>query len=63
VLSSFLAQRLADTLVVTVTPQVGGGLPAFDLSPGAGERQEPVRLRRIAYLPAGDDLVVAGDPA
>jgi 3,4-dihydroxy 2-butanone 4-phosphate synthase/GTP cyclohydrolase II len=63
VLSSFLAQRLADTLVVTLTPQVGGGLPAFDLSPGAGERQEPVRLHRIAYLPAGDDLVVAGDPA
>lgn len=64
ILSSFIRERLAQQVVVTVVPRLVGGLPALDLyGPRSRNGATPgSRLKELAYFPAGDDLVVWGEP-
>ncbi len=56
VITSFLRCRLADLLVVTVSPQFVGGLPVLDPADAAGALR--VRLQEAAYHPSGPDVIV-----
>jgi 3,4-dihydroxy 2-butanone 4-phosphate synthase/GTP cyclohydrolase II len=60
VITSFLRQRLADHVAVTIAPVLAGGYHAVgDLS--AGQWQELPRLRDIDMWPAGEDIILWGD--
>ncbi|MFO7709617.1 MAG: dihydrofolate reductase family protein [Desulfobacterales bacterium] len=60
VITSFLRCRLADLLVVTVSPQFVGGLPVLD----SAESEKPLRLHLLepAYHRAGPDMIVWARP-
>jgi 3,4-dihydroxy 2-butanone 4-phosphate synthase/GTP cyclohydrolase II len=58
VITSFLAQGLADWLVLTIAPVIVGGLHAVDL--GANGDLPGFRLENPGYERLGDDLVVWG---
>ncbi len=60
VITSFLAERTVDHLVLTVAPVVVGGLRAVGDLDSLGV-QRP-RLLNMGYQRLGDDLVVWGDP-
>lgn len=62
VISSFLRSRLADRLVVTISPVLAGGYPSVQAL-GAGSWEALPRLRQMQAMPAGDDLIVWGDLA
>ncbi len=59
-ITSFLRQRLADHVVVTVAPVLAGGYHAVDDLGATGWEQLP-RLRNIGCQQAGADLLVWGD--
>ena len=61
VIGSFLRQRLADYVVVTVTPRYADGLPGLTGAPAHGAGALP-QLHEVGYTPAGDDLIVWGEP-
>lgn len=61
VIGSFLRQRLADYVVVTVTPRYVDGLTGLAGAPAHGNGALP-QLHEVGYTPAGDDLIVWGEP-
>ena len=61
VISSFLAARLVDHLVVTVAPMLVGGLPAVAREDRRNCPGLP-RLRAARYRQLGDDLIIWGAP-
>jgi GTP cyclohydrolase II len=61
IITSFLAERLVDHLVLTVAPMIVGGLAAVSRS-GPGRHNAFPRLRNFFYEFLGDDLVYWGDP-
>jgi len=61
IITSFLASRLVDQVVLTIAPMLVGGLRVVDrLGPAA--MQPFPRLRRVHYQPMGEDLVLWGEP-
>ena len=65
VLASFLYAQLVDFLVVTISPLILGGLPAFQFpgSPGSSAKSGAgPRLEKMNVEFAGEDLVVYGRP-
>lgn len=60
VITSFLRCRLADLLVVTVSPQFVGGLPVLDAGPS--ESLPRVHLPEPFYRQAGPDMIVWARP-
>jgi 3,4-dihydroxy 2-butanone 4-phosphate synthase/GTP cyclohydrolase II len=56
VLRSFLALRLVDWIVITLSPLFAAGKPALAVSPG-----ELPGVRLIGWEPSGPDLMVWGD--
>jgi riboflavin biosynthesis pyrimidine reductase len=60
VITSFMRCRLADLLIVTVSPQFVGGLPVLDAQP-SGESVR-VHLAEPTYQQAGPDLIVWARP-
>ena len=61
VITSFLAERRVDHLVLTVAPTLVGGLSAVGAFQ-AGERPPLPRLRNPRYQRLGDDLIVRAEP-
>lgn len=59
IITSFLAERLVDHLVLTVAPLFVGGLRGVCDLGGVGFP----RLENLEYQQLGDDLIVRGDPA
>jgi 3,4-dihydroxy 2-butanone 4-phosphate synthase/GTP cyclohydrolase II len=59
VLESFVNAQLADYAVITVAPRLVGGAGAFHHTAG----QAMPRFTQIAYVQAGDDLIVWGEPS
>jgi 3,4-dihydroxy 2-butanone 4-phosphate synthase/GTP cyclohydrolase II len=59
VLSSFLAARLADQVVITISPRFVGGLAAVSVAHGARRGPMP-RLRNVRYQSLAGDLIVWG---
>jgi 3,4-dihydroxy 2-butanone 4-phosphate synthase/GTP cyclohydrolase II len=57
VISSFLANRLADEVVITISPQFVGGVRAVE--PGQAGPRVP-RLDHVQYFQLDDDLIVCG---
>jgi len=58
IISSFLAGRLVDSIVITIAPRLIGGLPVLAAPvPVAG------RLVNVVYDRLGDDLIVTADLA
>ena len=78
IITSFLAERLVDQVVVTIAPLMVGGLRAVQSVPAAMQTTPPVRaidefaeshpvspfprLINTLYEKVGDDLVIRGDP-
>ena len=60
VITSFLRSRLADLLVVTLSPQFIGGLPVLEV-PGS-EHNLRTRFKEVRYHPAGPDLILWARP-
>jgi GTP cyclohydrolase II len=60
ILSSFLAGRLADQVVVTISPRFVGGLPAVAAGGGDSLVKLP-RIRNVRYQSLAGDLIVWGD--
>lgn len=58
VLESFVAAHLAHYAVITLAPRLVGGLHAYH----AGSNGALPRLAQVVYTPAGDDLIVWGEP-
>jgi GTP cyclohydrolase II len=61
VITSFLATRLVDQVVLTIAPLLVGGLRVVDNLGYSPLRRFP-RLRRVSYQQLGDDLVLRGEP-
>lgn len=61
IITSFLAERLIDQLVLTVAPRIVGGLAAVNRSDRC-ERPRFPQLRNPHYQSLGDDLVLWGNP-
>lgn len=62
VISSFLAARRVDHLVLTVAPMLVGGVPAISRLGVNGDRPALPRLRAARYRRLGDDLILWGAP-
>ena len=63
VITSFLAQGLADQVILTIAPRFTGGLHVGASYPGAqnkGQGPELPRLKEVQYHYLGDDLIVWG---
>ncbi len=60
VITSFLRSRLADLLVVTLSPQFIGGLPVLEV-PDSGDSLR-TRLKEVRYQPAGPDMILWARP-
>ena len=59
ILSSFLADRLADQVVITISPRFVGGLAALSAGEGCRSGLMP-RLRNVRYQSLAGDLIVWG---
>ncbi len=61
VITSFLAARLVDQVILTIAPLLLGGLRVGDGMGPADLRWFP-RLRNLTYQRLGEDLVLMGEP-
>ena len=61
VITNFLRQRLADAVVVTISPQLLGGLPVID--PDESDHALDLHLDQPFYETLGRDLVVWSRPS
>jgi 3,4-dihydroxy 2-butanone 4-phosphate synthase/GTP cyclohydrolase II len=61
IITSFLAPRLADQMVLTIAPRLVGGLRVVD-NPGQRNGNCFPRLRHLIYQQLGEDLVLWGQP-
>ena len=61
IITSFLASRLVDQVVLTIAPLLVGGLRVVDHLGPSSRRRLP-RLRNLSYQQLGDDLVLRGEP-
>ena len=61
VITEMLASRFVDHVVITIAPELVGGLHAVTNTRGKAEGLFP-RLRRLGYQRAGMDLIVWGQP-
>jgi GTP cyclohydrolase II len=61
IITSFLASRLVDQIVLTIAPLLVGGLRVVDNLGYSPLRRFP-RLRNLSYLVCGEDLVLRGEP-
>lgn len=61
IITSFLAARLVDQVVLTIAPVLVGGLRVMDYLGHAQINCFP-RLRRVSYQRLGEDLVLRGEP-
>lgn len=60
VISSFVAEKLVDQLVITVTPSLIGGLQALSFT---GDNPfTPMRLGQVEYQQLGEDLIIWARP-
>jgi 3,4-dihydroxy 2-butanone 4-phosphate synthase/GTP cyclohydrolase II len=60
VITNFIRQKLADVIIVTISPRLVGGLPVID--PGESNRALDLHLEESFYQPLGRDLVLWGRP-
>jgi GTP cyclohydrolase II len=60
IISSFLSERLADQVVVTISPRFVGGLPALGRRRGGRSGSLP-RIRNVRYESLAGDMIVWGD--
>ena len=58
IITSFLASRLVDQIILTIAPLLVGGLRVVD---SLGRGRFP-RLRNLTYQRLGEDLVLMGEP-
>ena len=61
IITSFLAARLVDQVVLTIAPMLVGGLRVMDYLGQAQGNCFP-RLHRVSYQRLGEDLVLRGEP-
>jgi len=61
IITSFLASRLVDQVVLTIAPLLVGGLRVVDHLGHSSRRRLP-RLKNLSYQQLGDDLVLRGEP-
>ena len=61
IITSFLAARLVDQVILTIAPLLVGGLRVVDNLGYANLRRFP-RLRTLSYQRLGEDLVLMGEP-
>jgi GTP cyclohydrolase II len=61
IITSFLASRLVDQVVLTIAPLLVGGLRVVNHF-GRSSRQRFPRLTHLSYQQLGDDLVLRGEP-
>jgi riboflavin-specific deaminase-like protein len=61
IITSFLASRLVDQVILTIAPLLVGGLRVVDHLSRSSRRRFP-RLQRLSYQQLGDDLVLRGEP-
>ncbi|HLD46727.1 MAG TPA: RibD family protein, partial [Desulfobaccales bacterium] len=61
IITSFLASRLVDQVVLTIAPLLVGGLRVVNHL-GRSSRQRFPRLKHLSYQQLGDDLVLRGEP-
>jgi riboflavin-specific deaminase-like protein len=61
IITSFLASRLVDQVVLTIAPLLVGGLRVVNQL-GRSSRQRFPRLKHLSYQQLGDDLVLRGEP-
>jgi diaminohydroxyphosphoribosylaminopyrimidine deaminase/5-amino-6-(5-phosphoribosylamino)uracil reductase len=61
-LTSFIEERLADKLFLTISPRLIGGerAPSFLEGRGIGRVREALKLRRLATFPIGTDIIMEG---
>lgn len=62
VITSFLASRMVDRLVITITPKLVGGLravenPLVSVRDAAGDDNHSPKLINFAYEPSGEDII------
>jgi 3,4-dihydroxy 2-butanone 4-phosphate synthase/GTP cyclohydrolase II len=60
VITSFIRDRLADVIVITISPQLLGGLPVIETS--ASNRGLDLQLDGAFYQPLGRDLILWARP-
>lgn len=60
VISSFIAARLVDQMIITISPRLVGGLPVLD-RPAAGNGSM-LRLGSVIYQACGPDVTLWGKP-
>ena len=61
IITSFLASRLVDQVVLTIAPMLVGGLRVVNHLGHSSQRRFP-RLKNLSYQQLGDDLVLRGEP-
>jgi riboflavin-specific deaminase-like protein len=61
IITSFLASRLVDQIILTIAPLLVGGLRVVDNLGHANLRRFP-RLSNLTYQRLGEDLVLMGEP-
>jgi 3,4-dihydroxy 2-butanone 4-phosphate synthase/GTP cyclohydrolase II len=61
IITSFLASRLVDQVILTIAPLLVGGLRVVDSLGHANLRRFP-RLGNLTYQRLGEDLVLMGEP-
>ncbi|MEJ2672041.1 MAG: GTP cyclohydrolase II, partial [Deltaproteobacteria bacterium] len=61
IITSFLASRLVDQVVLTIAPLLVGGLRVVD-QPGPSSLRRFPRLRNLSYQQLDEDLVLRGEP-
>lgn len=60
VISSFIAARLVDQMIITISPRLVGGLPVLDRP--AADNGSMLRLGSVTYQACGPDITLWGKP-